>query len=153
MKTLTLIAALALSMAAHADGFKCVTDSGLNVQVYNHTDPSEGTRTGAMMVVSDSSVGYGNKTIAKFTDLKGTLTSNSLRYVGKVDLRMSESNRKGELIAGTKLGYVANLVLDIAFSYNSPVRIGTPVKSWLTVVKRDGSKIYDKAVCQRYLKN
>ena len=153
MKTLTLIATLALAMTAKADGFKCVTDSGLNVQVYNHTNPHAGTRTGAIMVVSDSQIGYGNKTIAKFTDLKGTLTSSSLRYVGKVDLRMVESRRKGELIAGTKLGYVANLVLDIAFSYGSPVRVGTPVKAWLTVVKRDGSKIYDKAVCQRYLKN
>lgn len=153
MKTITLIMTIALSMVAKADGFKCVTNSGLNVQVFNHTNPYEGTRSGATMIVSDSSIQYGNKTIAKFTDLKGTLVSNSLRYVGKVDLRVSESNRKGELIAGTKLGYVSHLVMDIAFSYSAPKEMGTPVPAWLTVVKRDGSKIYDKAVCQRYLKN
>ena len=153
MKTLALIASLALAMTAKADGFKCTTNSGLNVQVYNNTDPYAGTRNGAVMVVSDSHISYGNKTIAKFTDLKVTLTSRSLLYVGNVDLRYSDSNRRGELIAGTKLGYVDRIQLSITFSYSSPQAIGTPAHAWLVVVKRDGTRIQDEAVCQRYLKN
>ncbi|MFN8791377.1 MAG: hypothetical protein ACK5Y2_07975 [Bdellovibrionales bacterium] len=153
MKTIVMIALLATGLSAQASGFRCETASGLNIQVYNHTNPNMGVRSGAIMVVSDSSVGLGNKTIAKFTDLKGTLSSNTLRYVGSVDLRMVESRRKGELIAGTKLGYVSELVLDIAFTYARPLRHGEKAEALLTVVKRNGDLIEDEAVCERYLKN
>jgi len=153
MKTLIMITLMAAGLSAQASGFRCETESGLSIQVYNHTNPNMGVRSGAIMVVSDSSVGYGNKTIAKFTDLKGTLTSKTLRYVGSVDLRMVESRRKGELIAGTKLGYVSELVLDIEFTYARPLRNGEKANALLTVVKRNGDLIEDEAVCERYLKN
>lgn len=153
MKAILLTAVLAASLSAQADGFKCETESGLNVQVFNHTSAEMGTRTGAMMVVSDTSIQYGNKTIAKFSALKSTLTSKNLRYTAKVDLRVSESNRKGELISGTKLGYVSQVLLDVAFSYSNPVAHGSEVPAVLTVVKRNGTYTQEAAVCARYLKN
>jgi hypothetical protein len=153
MKAIVLTAVLATALSAQADGFKCETESGLKVQVYNHTSPEMGTRTGSTMIISDSNVQYGNKTVAKFTAEKGTLSSNNLRYTAKVDLRVSESNRKGELIAGTKLGYINKIFVDVAFSYSSPVRDGAVLPGALTVLKRDGTWVRQSAVCERYLKN
>lgn len=155
MKTL-LLAALALTSAsAHADGFKCADSAreGLNVTVYNHTDPSEGTRNAAVMVVSDSNIQYGNKTIARFKDASSTLANNGAYYVAKVDLRFNDSERKGELIGGTKLGYLKQIKLDVEFSYASPVEVGTTVPGTLSLVKRDGEVININMDCQRYLKN
>lgn len=153
MKAILLTTILAASLSAQADGFKCETESGLNLQVFNNTSPGMGTRSGSILVVSDSGVQYGNKTIAKFSALKSTLSSKNLRYTAKVDLRVSESNRKGELIAGTKLGYIDQLVLDVAFSYSSPIAHGAELPAVLTVVKRNGTYTQEAAVCARYLKN
>jgi hypothetical protein len=154
MKALLItIAMLATGTVAQADGFRCITESGLNVKVYNHTSPQAGTRNGAIMIVSDSHVGRGNKTIASFSDLKKTLSSKDVVYTAKVDLRVSESNRKGELIGGTKLGYLAQLILKVDFSYAQPMLSGEETSAVLVLVKRDGRKATEEAVCTRYLKN
>lgn len=153
MKTFIFIAAIALSFSAHADGFKCETDSGLIVQVYNHTDANNGTRTGAVMVISEPTYQRGNRTIASFSAEKKTLTSKSLSYVGNVDLRVKESNRKGELLLGTKLGYVDQIALHVDFSYARPTVNGALMMAELVVLKRDGSTISESAGCERYLKN
>ena len=70
MKAIIFAIVLATAMSAQADGYKCETESGLNIQVYNFTSPEMGTRAGSMMVISDSQIQYGNKTIAKFTAQK-----------------------------------------------------------------------------------
>jgi hypothetical protein len=147
------LAILASSMVAKADGFVCTSESGLVVRVYNHTSAEEGTRTAAIMVLSDSSIGAGNKTIASFSDTKRTLSSSHQVYTAKVDLRVSESNRKGELIAGTKLGQLSKIVLDVFFSYAAPLAHGEEVGAELTLVKRNGDQIVESANCARYLKN
>jgi hypothetical protein len=154
MKVLLIsIAMLAAGTVAQADGFRCITESGLNIQVYNHTSPGAGTRNGAIMIVSDSHVGRGNKTIATFSDLKKTLSSKNVVYTAKVDLRVSESNRKGELIGGTKLGYLSQLILKIDFSYAQPLFAGERTSAMLMLVKRDGQRMTEEVVCSRYLKN
>lgn len=153
MKALLISIALLSGTIAQADGFKCITESGLNIKVYNHTQPASGTRNAAIMVVSDANVGLGNKTIASFSDVKNTLSSKSATYTAKVDLRVLESNRKGELIGGTKLGYLAALVLDVHFSYAAPLAHSEKTTAQLMLVKRDGQKLIEEAVCTRYLKN
>lgn len=156
MKVLATIATAVMAFAAtqaKADGFICTSESGLVVQVYNHTQPEMGTRTGAIMIVSDSNVGFGNKTIAKFTDSTGLLKSKALVYTAKVDLRYNDSSRKGELIGGTKLGELSKILLDLNFSYSHPVAHGELVKGSVTLVKRDGTVLQETANCTRYLKN
>lgn len=153
MKKMMVAAIFLIAGFAHADGFVCTTESGLNVKVYNHTQAEMGTRTAAILVVSDSNVNGGNKTIARFTDAKGTLTSASTTYDANVDLRFNDSSRKGELIAGTKLGYVDHIYLDVDFSYAQPVAEGTEVAGQLRVLKRSGETITEQASCVRYLKN
>lgn len=153
MKALLITLALITGNLAHADGFKCISESGLAIKVFNHTQPEDGTRTGAVMVVSDANVGFGNKTIASFKAEKGVLASKELVYTAKVDLRMSESNRQGELIGGTKLGYLSKLSLIVHFSYAAPLADGERVGATLKLTKRDGEQLFESVSCTRYLKN
>lgn len=154
MKSLIIAAALVFGSIAHADGFVCETQSGLIVRVFNHLAPSVGTRVPAVMIVSDSKVLEGHKTIAKFSDAKGTLTRDGYQtYVAKVDLRVSESNRRGELLAGTKLGNVDEIKLYVDYSFAHPVEEGTLLDGTLSIIKRDAGLVTEQAVCSRYLKN
>jgi len=154
MKFAIAFAALALSQNAYADGFRCQTgDQSLSVQIYNQVQPEKGTRVAAVMVVSDPSVSFGRKTIARFTETNGVLSNRSSRYEAKVDLRFNDSGRKGELILGTKLGHVDTIVADIDFSYAAPVAAGEEVLGVLSIQKRDGSMIRSMLTCTRYLKS
>ena len=153
MKSLFFTATVLLGSFAQADGFKCISESGLNIKVYNETDANLGTRNAAVMVLSDANVGFGNKTIATFKAAKNVLVTDALTYTAKVDLRVSESNRKGELIGGTKLGYLSSVQLTVGFSYSNPVAEGTKMPATLVLQKRDGQKLLEDVVCTRYLKN
>jgi len=157
MKLVNIFAVIvmtAFSASAQADGFNCQTaDGSVNVKLINHTNPEIGTRVAAVMVLSDTNVAYGRKTIARFTDVNGVLASRSSRYEANVDLRFNDSARKGELILGTKLGMLDTIIADIDFSYAAPVANGEEVTGTLVLVKRDGNKIKSDLVCSRYLKN
>jgi hypothetical protein len=62
MKSLFIALLLTLSVNAFADGFKCEQlIHTLKIKVYNNTQPTEGTRNPAVMVLSDSSVAFGKK--------------------------------------------------------------------------------------------
>ncbi len=151
MKKLLTVIAMVASQQAMADGFLCQTvDGDLNIKIYNQTQPEEGTRNAAVMVLSDTAVGFGNKTIAKLSADADTLSNEGTSYRGKVDLRRLSG---GELIAGTKLEYVKHIDVTVDFSYANPVAHGTVLRGWMRVAKRDGSVISDKLVCKRYLKN
>lgn len=154
VNSLAILAFATLSASAHADGFECQTaNGGLNVKIYNNTDPQVGTRVAAVMVVSDPAVGAGRKTIARFTSVHGVLANRASTYVATVDLRFSDSERKGENILGTKLGNVDTITADIDFSYAAPVAAGEEVSGKLTIARRSGSPIEADLVCSRYLKN
>jgi hypothetical protein len=156
MKKFMVVAVLAsfASLAqARADGFSCQTSEGdLNVRMFNHTQAVEGTRNAAVMVLSDTGVQAGRKTIARFTDVNQTLTNHGATYVARVDLRYNDSGRKGELVSGTKLGELKTIHVDVAFSYARPLRAGQVVYGSMQLVKRNGQKIIRDLSCERYLK-
>jgi hypothetical protein len=151
---IAIMAVVAIS-TAKADGFKCEgVNTGINVQVYNHTNPSEGTRNAAVMIVSDSYINSPNKTIAKFTDENNTLVYQGYGlFQATVDLRYIESSKRGENIAGTKLGYLKNINLQVYTKYGRSTYVDKVFDSKLTYVKRTGEIIEEKAICTRYLKN
>ena len=151
---IVMVALFASANAAQADGFKCQTlDGDLSIKAYNHTDASEGTRTGAVMVLSDPAVSSGRKTIARFTDVNGVLTSQGARYTANVDLRFNDSKRKGELILGTKLGELDQVIVSVDFTYGQNLEKGEMTSGEITLVKRNGKKIHSELECERYLKN
>ncbi len=167
MKTILITVMTFVSVSnARADGFKCEgVNTGVKVQVYNHTNPSEGTRKAAVMIVSDSHVSSPNQTIAEFTDENHTLAYQGYGlFKAKVDLRYLESHKKGENIAGTKLGYLNTISLQVytkngQFTYNNAsldseeITNGTVFDARISYLKRNGELLEEKAVCSRYLKH
>lgn len=153
MKYALVALVLISSSIAQADGFLCETQSGLRLKVFNHIEPAKGTRVPAVVVVSDSTVQNGRKTIAVFRDADAQLLVEEDSYLAKVDLRKRESNRQGEFLAGTRLGNVDQIKLYVDFSYARPVAHGTELTATMTLLKRDAGLILEQAICRRYLKN
>ncbi len=153
MKNAIVLLATLLSTTAFADGFICESaEQNLKVHVYNQVQPELGTRSAAIMILSDTSVQVGRKTIATFNATDALLTNDGASYSAKVDLRFNNSGRKGENIGGTKLGELKNVILDVAFSYNEPVEAGTEVAGQVTLQKRNGDQTSFPVSCVRYLK-
>jgi hypothetical protein len=150
-----MIAVLAMGVSnAMADGFVCETlDGALSVKVYNQTHADAGTRNAAVMVLSDNTIQYGRKTIAKFDADNQVLDNRGASYLADVDLRYNDSGRGGENIGGTKLAQLDAIALEIRFAYDVPVNSGEVVEGVLTLIKRNGSEISIDVDCERYLKN
>ncbi len=149
-----VIMTVLVTVNAKADGFKCQSvDGDLNVKVYNHTDPSAGTRVASVMVLSDAAVQSGSKTIATFTEVSSLLNNSGASYDAKVDLRYKNSRRGGEYIGGTRLMFIDTISLDVDFAYNLPVPAGKQLDATLTIAKRDGELTSIEMTCERYLKN
>ncbi|MEK7356003.1 MAG: hypothetical protein AAB250_06110 [Bdellovibrionota bacterium] len=155
MKALALaLAIFGASVSAKADGFKCQTVGGdLMIQVYNETQPALGTRNAAVLVLSDASVQHGRKAIAVLRAEDGLLWQENGLVVGKVDLRFKESDRKGENIAGTKLGSLKQIRLALDFTYGDNLADGEELGGLVTFVKRNGQEYAAPLACTRYLKN
>jgi hypothetical protein len=150
-----LLSALVLvfSQIALADGFKCkVLDGGsFSINVYNHRLPSYGTRSAAVMIISDNLVSRARKTVAVFRDVNSTLAQSGAHYTAVVDLRYLDSSRKGERVFGTKLGYIKYIDLDINFVYGQKLKKGASLSAAVTVHKRNGENYILDATCERYL--
>ena len=155
---LAAIVSLAVITSAHADGFTCEgQNTGVQIKLYNNTQSDIGTRTPAIMIVSDPMIQYGNKTIAKFTGSNGTLDYQGYgKYVAKVDLRYNDSNLGGRNIGGTKLSQLATIVVKLNFAYNSASTANAldgDVEGKISYNKRNGEILEEKVLCSRYLKN
>lgn len=155
MNKLLVIFSLILSFElGYADGFNCQTiEKDLDIKVYNKVNPSEGTRNVAIMVISDPTIKYGRRTIARFKAEDGTLKNLGSFYVSKEDLRFADSSRGGENISGTKLSQLDQIILDVDFSYATPVEEGEELPATLFLKKRNGDCIVRELICERYLKN
>lgn len=154
MKALILALAMVSGAAAKADGFVCDNEEQqVRVKVYDHTQASEGTRTAAIMILSDLTVSDGSKTTAKFEAQDSLVSNKGAAYTANVDLRFNNSNLKGRNIGGTKLGMLDTITLDLNYSFNQPVENGAEVEGVLILSKRDGSDIRLNMTCTRYLKN
>ena len=163
MKTITIVMAtlLAVTSVAQADGFKCTgLSTGTVIKLYNHTDPSQGTRNAAIMIVSDSSEDAGSRTIATFKDVSNLLNAQGYgQYSAKVDLRFSGSNNTNKAVAGTTLGNLATIGLVVDFDYAHTSQANTAMEETGSIAgvisynKRDGEVLKEAANCVRYLKN
>lgn len=157
----SILAVMVLGMAsvAQADGFICeAQDSGLSIKIFNKTQPTDGTRVAAVMVISDPAINTPNKTIVKFSSENENLEYQGYgKFEAQVDLRYNDSARKGENIAGTKLGQLKTIVLDLRFAYTTDstilAAIANEVPGRITYNKRNGEVRSEKVSCSRYLKN
>lgn len=154
-KMMFALAAIAVSSNAMADGFRCQTTQGmpLNVLIYNHVQPANGTRNGAVIVIADPAIQQGNKTVARFEDVDGLLSNTGAKYIASVDLRYNDMGPKGRNIGGTKMAFLKTVYVDIDFTYSTPARRGAALEGEIAFVKRNGETITAPLACARYLKN
>lgn len=154
MKQIVLLSLFVLTgWAVHADGFDCQSAADdLNLKVYNYVEKEKGTRTAAVMVLSDPEVQRGRRTIARFRNATQTLLSHGALYTALVDSGVDGTTRSGEYVLGTRLGYVDRFVVEVAFNYSQPIQDGTKVPGELTLIKNNGDEIYRDLICTRYLK-
>ena len=155
MKSIIVLLALVASQTSFADGFRCV---GLtykqNLEVYNNTKPSLGTRVAAVMVSSDPKIKSNRKTIATFSKVQGLLSSTATVYTADVDSRFTTVARIGENIAGTKLGFLKTIKLAVNFSYaySTPSYSGEKYTAIAKYIKENGEVKSENMVCARYIK-
>jgi hypothetical protein len=121
MKNTTYWLALALvtlaPTLAHADGFDCTgRDTGIEVKIYNNTDPSLGTRTPAILIVSDPSRDYGDRTIATFKNEQITYEGYGT-YFATTDTVDRRPTADAQVLENSRLGHLENILLKMNFSY------------------------------------
>lgn len=161
-KPLTILAgltALFLGSAptALADGFDCqARNTGLLIHVVNSPNAAVGTRTPEVMTVLNPLLKPGQQEIVRFSHDNQTLSYLGRgNYLGQVDLRYLDSGRRGENIAGTKLGQLKSILLDIEFSYaHSDIELANSVKEVpgkIFYTKRTGEILEEPATCKRFL--
>lgn len=127
-----LFAALTLStiatLSAQAEGFKCVaTDYPLTIKAH----ASESTHGEYVVVLSNSDIQYGRKTIAV---VRRAFLNDSV-LDATVDWRFLESNRKGELLGPTKIGNVKSFQIDLG-------------NEEMTIQQRNGGEVTLNLACE-----
>jgi len=155
LPSVAVLAALTgAAQSAHADGFVCATyDRELLVKVYNHTQPSQGTRNAAVMIVSDPSAPAGKQTIAVFRDTDSTLQSFGATYLATVSPRtLPNLNLADTFISAFSLDSIQELDLSVNFSYGLPVVKDGIVDGMLVIQKLNGETVRKEVTCTRYLK-
>jgi len=151
--TSTIISLLCASASAVADGWRC-RGSNLSIQVYDHKDPSIGTRTAAKMIIADPTAKFGSRTLAIFDDGAGTLLSRGSKYYANVDLRRNDIvGMNGRNFGGTKLGFVDRITLDVYFNFSNPLRNGEDAAGSVTIIRRRGmgGPLNVPVTCTRHL--
>ena len=156
MKVAFTIVLILVAQISVADGFVCVNETqDLKVQVYNHVSPQNGTRRGAVVVISNPLAPVGQKTLAVFSDDDGTLVSHGPTYTGKVDVRSVGDEDK--VIGDVELFRVDYMMLDIDFVYGKPMVAGQLTTGVLNLIKTNllnesSTELEYEMSCRRYLK-
>jgi hypothetical protein len=142
---------------AHADGFDCqARNTGLLIHIVNSPNPAVGTRTPDTMVIRNPLLKPEQQEIVRFSHQNRTLTYLGRgNYLGEVDRRFIDSGRQGENIAGTKLGHLKSVLIDLEFSYaHSDIELANSVKEVpgkIFYSKRTGEILEEPVMCRRFL--
>lgn len=148
---LTLVAIAGLVPSARADGFVCdATHESLRIQVYNRTQPEDGTRNVAVLVLSDPSKAKGERTLMRFDADNDGLTNSGAHYTVVVKpLILPMVDRA---VQGIQLGQLREVVLGIDFSYHYPIPGDDRVAGVLELYQLNGDELFVDLDCRRYLK-
>ncbi|MEO5666846.1 MAG: hypothetical protein ABIR96_02180, partial [Bdellovibrionota bacterium] len=133
------------------DGFVCdSTHESLRVQVYNRTQPGDGTRNVAVMVLSDPSLPRGERTLKRFEADNDTLANQGATYTAIVQRQLQVMSDRQAL--GVQLGQIQELALSIDFSYRSPVTQNDVVSGVLQITQVNGDQLWVDMDCHHYRK-
>lgn len=130
---IALASVVSLSVPALASGFRCDSRDGYRVQIYNHTNASEGTRVPAALVVSHETAG--TLLAAKGAEISKRNLSNVVQYTAK----------------GPK-GGLTYAVVQIAFKEGRET-LAEGERAYGTLILAKGvDRQTSRLVCSRYLK-
>ncbi len=135
---LTIGVAIALSNVSFGSGFKCESEDGANVKIFNHVDPETGTRTPAAFVLSTA--GEGTLLVRKGWEIRKSNRRNTVQYV----------------VDGGQNTSADTVILQIRFKEGREVlEAGETAQGQLIVIgaEEPGSKSVTALECARYLKN
>ncbi len=128
------VSALVLCTSVFASGFKCESNDGYNVKLFNNVDPTQGTRTPAALVVSNDE---GTLLVRKGADISKTNRLNTVRYT-------AEGSRKVD---------ADQVILQISFKEGLEVLADGETADGQLILVKDGDREVKDLVCSRYLKN
>jgi hypothetical protein len=149
--TLALLVLGSFAQGARADGFVCdATHESLRIQVYNRTQPREGTRNVAVMVLSDPSKARGHRTLLRFEADNDGLTNDGARYTATLLPRISPF--LNQQVQGIQLANLHEVSLKIDFSYHYPIGNEELVAGVLELTQVNGDQLWVDLDCTRYLK-
>jgi hypothetical protein len=133
MKTSLVLLALSLIPAfASADSFNCNSSAieHLHVRIQNNTDPALGTRTAAVLLVTDTEAAFGERT---------RIASNEVRQNGTywtVDTTAYQSGTPGQAVGEYDKTELSQVQVYIpAFTYNEANKDGSEYPGHLFLFK------------------
>ncbi len=143
-------AVLVGSTAAKADGFLCVDESNTyGIKLYDNVQAKLGTRTPAIMILTDGSQAAGSHTLATFSQAEGTLS-----YVqGSYHATASFPAAYTQTLNGVKMSQIKDLIFSINHNFNLPLQPGEKVLAQLVISDKSFKSTYLNFTCSRYLKN
>jgi hypothetical protein len=120
--------------AAVASGFKCETEDGLRVKLFNHIDPETGTRLPAALIISRP--GMGTMLVRENDEIRKRTLINTVRYTvdGTPDVNADLAILQVRFVEGTE---------ELGAGESTPGQL---------IFVRDGEKTVSNVMCTRYLK-
>lgn len=148
----SLLGLQAFASSTFADGFVCTREEKhIKIHAYNHTNPLQGTRNPAVMILADSAAQRGHRTLAKFTSSTSALDNEASYFSGHVREGVIVADRNA-YIGEMPLEQLHDAHLTVAFAYNDPVENGVEMPGLLTLVSHSGQRYQIGLNCVRYLK-
>ena len=134
LSLLALLPALALSSSAEASGFRCRSEEGYRVKLYNHIEPTKGTRIPALLVIS--SAAQGTLLVREEEEIGKSNNTNVVRYTVEGDPSLNAEQ----------------VILQIRYKEGSTELLsGETAPGQLIFVNHEQKALYSLS-CERYLK-
>lgn len=149
--------------AARADQFVCQTlDGHLEARVHNHTQPTPGIRSVAIMGLWGVRSPQEKKALAVFNETDGMVLRDGTQYVTRLGLEASAQldaaiESKGlddyaEALLGTDISRLRGIAVKVRYNYRYSTGDRYRTTGVLMIARRDGETIVRDVNCVRYLK-
>lgn len=101
------------------------------------------------MTVTDLNVSADRSEIATFMYNDGVLNNTNGVVVGYVDLANPRTSRKGERIAGTRLGHLRSIMVDLDIDFTTRPTVGEKYSAQAVYLKKIGEELVQDLDCSR----
>ncbi|MFH0958700.1 MAG: hypothetical protein V1897_08355 [Pseudomonadota bacterium] len=135
LKLVLFLVVCTVGASVFASGFRCISDSGYKLKIYNHVNAEDGTRIPGVLVLSDS---RGTLFTAKGSEISKRNLSDVVQYTVHVE----DTDLQADYV-----------IAQIRFKEGrETLREGEKVIGSL-IFSGNGEREYSAMICSRYLKN